>query len=391
MRRRLTSCVLAIAIAVGAVAATGEAASGSTAAPAAPESLAAISCVSAKFCVAVGTGQVNAKGETGAISLFWNGAKWRRVAMKQPTPGPDSFAGQSVSCKSATYCVAVGSDGFNTGVRPFAQTWNGKTWTLTLMPESASAVGVFASSVSCAAARKCVAAGAASTAGGDFRPLVETLAGTKWTIRALSPVPGSIDTFFSAVSCPSATLCVLAGQYDTATFTRALYESWNGTKFTRMSAAPTSGVVATTGVSCVSAKSCAAAAFRVQTTYHAFAQVWNGEKWTAGAVRWPSPTALMNAVSCTAGRCMLTGSTGRDIGQNAAGSRAAAAVYNGKTWTAVTVPGPPKDDLSVLNGVSCLSATFCAAVGQVGPATGATSAGLIGFWNGKTWRLLTVS
>ena len=39
--------------------------------------------------------------------------------------------------------------------------------------------------------------------------------------------------------------------------------------------------------------------------------------------------------------------------------------------------------------VTCLSATDCVAVGQLGPAGSAndTSTALSGFWNGKSWRL----
>jgi len=54
-----------------------------------------------------------------------------------------------------------------------------------------------------------------------------------------------------------------------------------------------------------------------------------------------------------------------------------------------SVPAPGKGKSSLFTDVTCLSATDCVAVGQVGPAGSAndTSTALSGFWNGKSWRL----
>lgn len=42
-------------------------------------------------------------------------------------------------------------------------------------------------------------------------------------------------------------------------------------------------------------------------------------------------------------------------------------------------------------GVTCLTASDCVAVGQVGPTGSTNVTGLSGFWNGKTWRLVAAN
>jgi hypothetical protein len=272
------------------------------------ESLLAVSCVSAKFCVAVGTGPVDAKGTFGLISLIWTGAKWRRVVMKA-SPGNSSVVSESVSCRSAAYCVAVGSGSID-GSRPFAQTWNGRTWTLALPPEPAGVIGTSLGGVSCAAVRACVADGFTETPGGNDLPLVETLTGTKWTIRRGSLPRGVPGAGFAAVSCPAIAFCVLAGSYDITDTFAPLFESWNGKVFTRMKT-PAPSDVATAGVSCVSARSCVAvddAVNGVDGAITSSAEVWNGSAWSP-ATTFPNgtPTSVLNAVSCARGGCMGAG------------------------------------------------------------------------------------
>jgi hypothetical protein len=354
------------------------------------ESLLAVSCVSAKFCVAVGTGPVNAKGTSGPISLIWNGAKWRRVAMKA-FPGDATVGFESVSCRSAAYCVAVGTSGSIPGARPFAQTWNGRTWTLALPPRPAGVIATSLEGVSCAALRACVADGFTETPDGNDLPLVETLTGTKWRIRGGSLPRGAPGAIVAAVSCPTLAFCVLAGQYDTPGAFAPLFESWNGKVFIRMKS-PAPSDVTDAGVSCVSPQSCVAvddAVDMVDFTVTSSAEVWNGKAWSQAAT-FPNgtPTSVLNAVSCARGRCMGAGATGPALGASLDGGRAAAVAFNGRKWAVTGFPAPPKQEVSELSGVSCVSATFCVAIGEDGLSNGPPFA-LTAFWNGKTWRLVS--
>lgn len=246
-------------------------------------------------------------------------------------------------------------------------------------------------SVSCAAVRACVADGWAETPDGNQLPLVETLAGTKWTIRRGALPRGAQGAIVGSVSCPAVTYCVLAGQVDIPGDYTPLFESWNGRAFTRMRAPAPAGAFAA-GVSCVSRRSCVAVddlADTIDFTTTSFTEVWNGRAWSSLATPWPKgiPSSVLNAVSCARGRCMGVGATGPALGASLNGTRAGAVVFNGTKWATTSFPAPPKGDVSELTDVSCVSATFCVAVGDAGPSSGLASGNLTGVWDRRSWKL----
>ena len=88
-----------------------------------------VSCISATNCMAVGDDENAAGTADVTLAAQWNGTTWTSVA----TPSPATFSALfSVSCTSATFCSAVGaSSPTATGVvSPVAETWNGSTWSL---------------------------------------------------------------------------------------------------------------------------------------------------------------------------------------------------------------------------------------------------------------------
>ncbi len=96
-------------------------------------------------------------------------------------------------------------------------------------------------------------------------------------------------------------------------------------------------------------------------------------------------------MSCRAANsCVAVGDTGADINAGVDNSgRGAAATWNGKAWTLAPVPAPARGKSSVLDGVWCPLQAGCVAVGKAGPTGSAVANGLSGFWNGKSWRLVT--
>jgi hypothetical protein len=223
-------------------------------------------------------------------------------------------------------------------------------------------------------------------------PLVETLAGTKWTIRGGALPRGARDATFASVSCPAVNYCVLAGQADIPGPSISLFESWNGRAFTRMRAPEQIALPAS--VSCASIRSCVAVDDYIDVDFfiYSFAQVWNGRAWSSEVVPWPNQvqTSALNAVSCAGGRCMGVGVNGPAGGIDATGPAggAGAVVFNGTKWAMTSFPAPPTGDVSGLSGVSCVSATFCVAVGAVGPPSVVAPAALTAVWNGKSWKLV---
>jgi hypothetical protein len=113
--------------------------------------------------------------------------------------------------------------------------------------------------------------------------------------------------------------------------------------------------------------------------------MWNGSAWTSQQLPLPAGTrngtSLLEAVSCPAANsCVAVGNY-----YSANGEAPLAEVWNGSTWKLthpVILGVKPKPQLVMLNGVSCVSATDCVAVGNYNTRTGHV---LIEGWNGSTW------
>jgi hypothetical protein len=114
----------------------------------------------------------------------WTGSAWALLTAVDPVPG-DTAEFNSVSCLSATNCTAVG-DAMNaarTTDATLAEHWDGTAWTVETSPspEKFSAL----TSVSCTSATFCVAVGGrALSASGAASPLVETWNGATWSVQA---------------------------------------------------------------------------------------------------------------------------------------------------------------------------------------------------------------
>ncbi len=145
--------------------------------------LGSVSCTAVKNCVAVGVaGTISSSLSLGPLAERWTGGSWTVLTPANPAPAGDLTEFNSVSCTSATNCVAVGDymDQASTSDTTLAEQWNGTTWTVltTPSPETFSTLA----SVSCPSATHCVAVGVSSpTASGALSPLTEIWDGTTWT------------------------------------------------------------------------------------------------------------------------------------------------------------------------------------------------------------------
>ena len=107
--------------------------------------LAAVSCAGRAACTAVGA------GGDGAIAQTWNGRRW----VIHPVPGMAHQGGLvGVSCWRPTGCVAIGADGGTA----LAFRWDGRRWHRMALPRLADPYARL-DSVSCRSARFCVATG----------------------------------------------------------------------------------------------------------------------------------------------------------------------------------------------------------------------------------------
>jgi hypothetical protein len=168
-----------------------------------------------------------------------------------------------------------------------------------------------------------------------------------------------------------------------------LLARWDGTSLTAMKAAVPAGAANITlnDISCPSTTLCAVAGFSAKpsgTSAFGFAEMWNGKSWTADKVAAPKGEAELYGVSCRAdGTCVAVGSAGPS-----AAAKATALRYNGTTWTAQHVPGPGAGQSSDFFGVNCLRANQCVAIGEIVGSGSATVSPQGGLWNGSSWRLV---
>jgi hypothetical protein len=257
--------------------------------------LTGVSCVSARFCEAVGSSSTVAGGG----AEVWDGSAWRL----QVVPGG---ALTSVSCTSAIFCLAAGSDGH-------VDIWNGTSWSA--QPSASGFTSL--SSVSCVSPRSCEAVGSGPS-GED----AERWNGTSWSPQATpAPADGS-SIAMSAVSCPARGSCEAVGNYfSNSTFQQlTLAEAWNGTAW---SVQPTPNPAASLsssllGVSCTSASSCTAVGqYLASVSNLTLAEVWNGTAWRLRSTPnhpWAGQN-ILNGVSCGASQnCTAAGVTD-DFGQ----------------------------------------------------------------------------
>ena len=320
--------------------------------------------------MAVGTAATSTLTET------WDGSVWSIV----PSPSPSSTGNSltSVSCMSPLDCVAVGDYTDTTGTSEgLAEIWNGSTWSV-VPTVSEGGDDVVLQSVSCAPSTFCVAVGDVSAPANysEAEPLAETWDGTNWSEDLLPPLPDDSGEFTS-VSCTISTNCMTVGEtYSCAQVKdqivcfgyEALAESWDGTSWT-IDATPDEGLYS---VSCTGPTSCVGAT-------GSSIDAWDGTSWseTNGSLAGGSLSDL-SCVNDT--QCMAVG----EYQNPSAGAQAQTLTmsWNGTTLSAIPSVDPDST-LDLLNGVSCVSATFCAAVG----AQSTAFQPLFETWNGSTWAV----
>jgi hypothetical protein len=262
----------------------------------------AISCNSSTACTAVG--QYADNGVYVPLAERWDGSAW--TIQTTPVPG-GSFSNNlsSVSCPSATRCIAVGSDNPPRVTDPLAEGWDGSSWLIQTAPLPGDASGGGLTGVSCSTVTACTAVGSYDNAQGVTQPLVERWDGTSWTIQPASSPAGSV---FNAVSCPSATWCTAVGSYNG---TSLLAERWDGTSWTIQSIpTPVTSKYGSelTSVSCATATDCTAVEHDLGNS-STWAQHWDGTSWTVQALPNTGGGDSVSSVSCPSLRdCTAVGS-----------------------------------------------------------------------------------
>ncbi|MCL4434860.1 MAG: IPT/TIG domain-containing protein [Actinobacteria bacterium] len=270
-----------------------------------------------------------------------SGSQWA-ISAEYPWIGPDGTPApdlNSISCVSATFCMAVGVGSSEDG--SFATIWNGSTWTSTsaavnlTLPTDTSISGLYA--VSCVSATFCMALAP------SLPPLLWN--GTAWTETSTTSSMGVND-----LSCVSATFCMAVG-YNTSDYGYAAsnaVEIWNGASWTSQSVISTGVWDELYSVSCTSTTFC-------MTVDGSSTLYWNGSSWAQRSV--PGITGstgyndlISSTISCRDSFCEL-------IGENSNGAYYNVFSYNGSSWSTTT------SGLANPHDVSCISAQLCEVLG----------------------------
>ena len=226
-----------------------------------------VSCVTAAFCTAVGRYGVPTTQKSDPITEIWNGSTWS-VAPNPPKLHNADLA--SVSCISATACTAVGS---RRRITPAArgtlvESWNGSSWSVVPSADAGTSDNNVLSGVSCTSASACTAVGTyVDTSSGIIlrRTLAESWNGSSWSVVPSPDIGTDADNFLYSVSCASGTSCIAVGVASTST-DDTLVEAWDGSSWSAVPSPGTQYINAVlNGVSCPSASMCMAAGERSAT------------------------------------------------------------------------------------------------------------------------------
>jgi hypothetical protein len=292
---------------------------------------------------------IGGTGDTGPYGADWNGSTWTSVTF--PTiSGPYPAVLTSVSCSSASFCMAVGDGSFSTVV---SLVWRGTAWTLLPMP-SPSFTDLAA--VSCVSASFCQAVG--QSGNGSF---AESWNGSSW---AIASTPSNDYGALDGVSCLSTTWCMAVGSLAPPSNSygpQPLTELWNGSTWAAVPGptpppdvpgqnwwgplVPTSGTL--TSVSCVSTSMCQAVGHFSNEHGSASGPLsagWNGSTWQTTTLQLPSSVLLDNVDCFSLTACV------------AVGGQSSVVTFDGYTWTATTQASAP---YSALTAVSCIRNNTC--------------------------------
>ncbi|HEY3735569.1 MAG TPA: hypothetical protein VGL63_16795 [Streptosporangiaceae bacterium] len=169
-----------------------------------------VSCTSASACTAVG--YYLAPGFT-MLAEVWNGTSWTIHNPSLPAGGSDGLL-NGVSCTSASACTAVGNYSDGTRQVTLAERWNGSSWAVQATPNRVDAEDSFLASVSCTSATSCMATGSVRH-GGPVTMITLALHwnGTSWHLSAPGAPFGAVQSNLVSVSCLTGSNCMGVGYY----------------------------------------------------------------------------------------------------------------------------------------------------------------------------------
>ena len=379
-RAAATAAAVAAMVAI-AVPASAQPARSSGSAPVQPAQFAAVSCVSTKWCLAVGsfTGKSNAKHSLAAV---WHAGRWQTI---DGTPGTGLA---TVTCASVWHCVATGLTGPRFEITRVAFDVNGEPPWLSMKPPERPT-----SPPSCVSLTDCMAVG---SVGNEAQGrVVETWSGQTWKAQRAKTTVCTADGTpcnLSDVSCASPAspasaspasvnvLAVGAAQDNASGGVRPEAVAWNGSTWTHTQ--PPAGstppsmdtAVSCTGAFCLVIGSAAAGSGNqvLLASYNATTAQWQNQP-----VGQPVPTSC--GQNCFPPGSLSCGSPVNCLEISGYGNLA----WNGSALR--RVPSISAGRGSLLGTASC-GLNYCLAVGH--KTVKGKIRPLAELWNGSTWQII---
>jgi hypothetical protein len=309
-----------------------------------------------------------------------------------PNPGTSENALRGVACPNANDCWAVGYQASSGLPQTLIEHWDGTAWSvvtsgnengLTTLQDNGL------SGVTCTSVSNCWAVGTFQQVAGSSsfdEPLWEHWDGTSWTASTLGVGAIPTEYWLNAVSCADASHCWAVGYKTIGIVETVWIQQWNGTIW-KDDASTDGGALL--GVSCVDTTHCWAVGETGASPQQTRIEAWNGTAWSAAT----SPDAnssdnLLNSVSCVdTTHCWAAG-----FYINGPALQNLLVQWNGSSWSvasaAASNDNTPSTNNNRLEGVTCLNANDCWAVGDWELAGGHPYKTLIDWWNGTSWALV---
>jgi hypothetical protein len=260
-----------------------------------------VACPTTTECYIVGAAAKTASSASYPIAYRWTNHTWTSM----PLAAPSGTSGlNSVSCTSATACVAVGyaQTKASTDSAPLAYRLTGSSWSQ--LETSRFGVRDELDSVSCVSSTACTAVGYAYYATYSFDYVLQ-LAGSTWTVQtAPNPYTGS---YLQGVTCWAPGACYAVGQSNGGAIILALQKgTWKLQKSSGLSARAGPALSA---VACLSATNCTAVGYENATTpgLSTLAVQLRSGIWTRIASIRPGTTSSFNAIACLVLTCTAVG------------------------------------------------------------------------------------
>jgi hypothetical protein len=300
--------------------------------------------------------------ETEPLIEGWDGTTWSAAASSNAPGYLDTL--YAVSCGSTVFCMAVGwgqptDETVTPGWATFTDEWTGSGWTIVSSPDTASADLDELTSVSCVSATFCMAAGSFDSPANGYATdstYAEEWDGSNWTILPF-PTPavtGYLNVL--AMTCTSANFCMADGYYQGASGDVGYIEEWNGSVWSVLQSPSTAELL--TGISCVSSTFCMASGSSMEE--------WDGTNWEvvdSPKINSASGTDI-GGISCTSSSFCVTTGTYFAGGVNT--PQTLIEEWDGTSWVVMASPDTASTNSDTANAVSCTSATFCMAAGTTG-------------------------